>query len=327
LVSVLIPAHNSERYVGQAIESALAQTHKHLEIVVIDDGSEDGTFHEASRFSSKGVRVFRESNRGACAARNTAFALSHGDYVQYLDADDLVGSQKIECQVRVLQRSERRVAFCPTVFFRDGVDPFQEEILTEDELFLRDYPSGIDCLAHLYGLNPENRYGMISSHAWLTPRQIIEAAGGWNEELEADQDGEFFCRVLLQSEGVLCTRDVKVFYRKGRKDSVSAGRGRRAWLSRLAAVDLKREHVSNHRAAHLLDAEFARAYLELGIAAYPEHQDVSARALARAREIGGTSQVPVLGGPNLERIKRVFGWRVARRLSSLRRRARVFAGR
>jgi glycosyltransferase involved in cell wall biosynthesis len=322
-----MPAHNAEGYVGRAIESALAQTWSNLEIIVIDDGSEDGTFDEVNRYSDKGVRAVRMVNRGASAARNVAFALSNGEYVQYLDADDLLGPQKIERQVRALQRAEGRLAFCPTVFFRDGADPFKEEPLKGDELFLRDYRSGIECLQHLYGLNPESRYGMIAAHAWLTPRRIVDTSGGWNEDLEADQDGEFFCRVLLDSEGVLCTRDVKVFYRKGRYGSVSAGRSRGAWLSRIAAVDLKREHVGKHLAAHLLDAQFARAYVELGVAAYPDHMDVSAMALSRAEELGGTDHVPVLGGQNLERIKRLLGWRVARRLSRLRRRMGTLAGR
>ena len=91
LVSILIPAYNAEHWIADTIESALAQSWQHKEIVVVDDGSRDRTLAIARRYaSSRQVKVISQSNSGACAARNNAFANCQGDYIQWLDADDLL---------------------------------------------------------------------------------------------------------------------------------------------------------------------------------------------------------------------------------------------
>src|SRR5262245_15362018 len=90
LVSVLIPAYNAESWIADTIQSALAQTWPCKEVVVVDDGSTDGTLAVARRFASKNVLVVTQENQGAAAARNRAFSLCQGDYVQWLDADDLL---------------------------------------------------------------------------------------------------------------------------------------------------------------------------------------------------------------------------------------------
>ena len=95
LVSILIPAYNASEWVADALRSALAQTWERKEIVVVDDGSSDKTLSIARLFESDSVRVFTQANQGAAAARNQAFLLSKGDYIQWLDADDLLAPDKI----------------------------------------------------------------------------------------------------------------------------------------------------------------------------------------------------------------------------------------
>ncbi len=90
LVSILIPAYNAEQWLGDTLKSALAQTWERKEIVIVDDGSTDGTLALARQFESDVVRVFTQKNQGAAATRNSAFAFSKGDYIQWLDADDLL---------------------------------------------------------------------------------------------------------------------------------------------------------------------------------------------------------------------------------------------
>ena len=86
LVSVVIPCYNQAHFLGEAIESVLAQTYPHLEIVVVDDGSTDNTGEVAARYP--GVRYVRQENQGLAAARNTGLRHSSGDYLVFLDADD-----------------------------------------------------------------------------------------------------------------------------------------------------------------------------------------------------------------------------------------------
>src|ERR1700739_1031893 len=104
LVSILIPAYNSGQWIGDTLCSAIAQTWKPKEIIVLDDGSTDRTLEVARQFESKGVQVFTQANQGAAATRNAAFKLSHGDYIQWLDADDLLSPDKIARQMTVAEQ-------------------------------------------------------------------------------------------------------------------------------------------------------------------------------------------------------------------------------
>src|SRR5208282_3082860 len=94
-VSILIPAYNAQEWIANTLRSAIAQTWEPKEIIVVDDGSADQTFAIARQFESDAVRVVTQRNQGAAAARNHAFALSRGEYIQWLDADDLLAPDKI----------------------------------------------------------------------------------------------------------------------------------------------------------------------------------------------------------------------------------------
>ncbi len=100
-LSVVVPAYNAERYIGQTLESILGQTHPPDEVIVVDDGSTDGTLSELRRFRGE-VRVIMRVNGGAAAAHNTGFGEARGDYVARCDADDLWEPTKLERQVESL---------------------------------------------------------------------------------------------------------------------------------------------------------------------------------------------------------------------------------
>ena len=104
LVSILIPAYNAAEWIAESLQSALQQTWENTEIIVVDDGSKDQTLAAARRFESSRVKVVTQKNQGAAAARNTCFSLSQGDYIQWLDADDLLGPDKIARQMAVLEQ-------------------------------------------------------------------------------------------------------------------------------------------------------------------------------------------------------------------------------
>src|SRR5208283_3342655 len=106
LVSILTPAHNAEKWIEEAIRSAIAQTWENKEIIVVNDGSTDQTLAIARQFESKSVRIVSQERQGAAAARNHAFRLSQGDYIQWLDADDLLAPDKIERQLAALREGD-----------------------------------------------------------------------------------------------------------------------------------------------------------------------------------------------------------------------------
>ena len=101
LVSILIPAYNAEQWLGDTLRSVVGQTYMNKEIIVVDDGSRDNTLSVARRFESPSVKVMTQSNQGAAAARNKALSVSQGEYIQWLDADDLLSAEKIERQMEV----------------------------------------------------------------------------------------------------------------------------------------------------------------------------------------------------------------------------------
>lgn len=107
LVSVIVPAFNASTYIGEALESAIRQTHLNVEILVIDDGSHDDTASIVETVAARDhrVRLLRQSNKGVAAARNCGIEAARGEYVAPLDADDIWDSTKLEKQVRRMQES------------------------------------------------------------------------------------------------------------------------------------------------------------------------------------------------------------------------------
>src|SRR6266436_5604027 len=105
LVSILIPAFNAQEWIADTLRSAVAQTWEQKEIIIVDDGSTDQTLAIARRFESEKIRVVTQKNQGAAAARNECFSLSSGDYIQWLDADDLLAPDKIAKQMEALGKS------------------------------------------------------------------------------------------------------------------------------------------------------------------------------------------------------------------------------
>lgn len=106
LVSILVANYNYERYIGEAIESALRQTYGHFEIVICDDGSTDGSMRAIESYASrdKRIRYVRKANGGHGSALNRAFALCHGDVICLLDSDDLFLPEKVERVVALFRR-------------------------------------------------------------------------------------------------------------------------------------------------------------------------------------------------------------------------------
>ena len=113
LVSILIPCYNSSRYVGQCIDSALDQTYSNVEIIIVDDGSTDGSQRVIKSYGSR-IRAEFCSHHGANSTRNRLLQLARGTWLQYLDADDYLLPDKINTQMAfVEQNPEIDVVYSP----------------------------------------------------------------------------------------------------------------------------------------------------------------------------------------------------------------------
>ena len=180
LVSICIPCYNNARHVAQAVESALGQTHSAIEVVVVDDGSTDNSVEVLRGFGDR-ITLEAGPNRGACAARNRAFALSHGDYVNFLDADDLLLPHKIEKQLPFLANDEADLVFCQGYLFAEG------EGLNSHPLSFPD-PSGIDPFVYLVGRG-------VSTEGPLHRRETLERVGGFRETVKRGQERDLHLRL------------------------------------------------------------------------------------------------------------------------------------
>jgi glycosyltransferase involved in cell wall biosynthesis len=188
LISILIPCFNAEKFVGEAIESALAQTHPNVEVVVVDDGSTDNSVEVIRSFGDRVIAEFGP-NRGACAARNRALALSRGQYVQFLDADDLLFPHKIERQLPILERNEADFVFSRGTLFGDG----KPERTKKKPIA----PLG-DTDRFVYALHQG-----ISTEDPLHRRELVERIGGFREHIRRAQ--EYDLHVRLAAAGVRFT--------------------------------------------------------------------------------------------------------------------------
>jgi len=114
IVSVIMPNYNSVDFIQTAIESVLSQTHKNLELIIIDDCSSDDSRSVIAKFSAQDSRIipiYKESNEGAAMSRNVALDLAQGDYIAFLDSDDVWSSNKLETQISYMLKHNCRFVF------------------------------------------------------------------------------------------------------------------------------------------------------------------------------------------------------------------------
>src|SRR5882672_7209571 len=178
LVSILIPAYNAQQWIGDTIESALSQTWKRKEIIVVDDGSTDQTLAVAKQFASRDVAVLAQSNQGAAAARNRAFSACQGDWVQWLDADDLLAPDKIERQAEALERCDSKLTLLSSAWA-----PFIYRFFRANFI-----PTPLWCdLSPVEWLVRKWEHNLFMQPAtWLVSRELTEAAGPWDTRLSLD---------------------------------------------------------------------------------------------------------------------------------------------
>ncbi len=324
-VSILVPCYNSEEHLAETIESALGQTWPACEIIVVDDGSTDGSLEVARAYEGEDVRIIEQSNQGAPAARNRAFQASTGDYIQYLDADDLLHPRKIEAQVAALRESDPgTVAVCSTVYFQDGESPEEgQRAKGEQEVPWLTSNDPVQWLINLW--TPGTGWGMVQTGAWLTPREVIKRAGAWAEYVNPDDDGEFFTRVLLQSTGVEYVKDGCVYYRQHSGERVSGLVSKNAFQGLLRSIDTRRDYLlPKTTEENREDAVFviARSYWKIAVRALPVYSDLAEAAASRARALG--MDEPPLSAlsstPKSRAMRSVLGWRMTRYLQYYYRR-------
>ncbi len=303
LVSIIIPCYNSESWIGETIESCIAQTWRNTEIIVVDDGSTDNSFSVARKFESHRVKIISEQNQGASAARNRALRDAQGDYLQYLDADDLLAPNKIKAQLERLQNEDsRKLATCSWARFYQTVD---------DAKFIRE-PVWADMQAVEWLTTSWLGGGMMATSAWLTPREVAEDAGAWDNARCPNDDGEYFTRVVLKSSGVAFVSEAQSFYRSGIENSWSRRTSRAMLASTLRSLDLCSMNLLARENTALTRRASATLYQRFAYSTYPQARDLVKHAERKVAELGGSDLI-IMGGREFEALRRLTGWKIAKR--------------
>jgi len=307
LVSVVIPCFNAEPYLVAAVESALGQSGARTEVIAVNDGSRDGSLAALHRLAGPRVRVIDQPNRGASAARNAGLRLAQGDYVQFLDADDLLAPGKVASQVgRLAGAGPGTVA--SGRWARFTARPGEHEP-TPSALFADLAP--VDYLA----INIREGL-MMHPAAWLVPAAVARAAGPWNEQLSLNDDGEYFARVVLASAGVAFVPAALSYYRTGVADSLSGRSDRRALESLFASCVLIAAHLARGEDSPRTRQASADYFQRVAYEFYPAAPDLYWQFAGKARALGGSAVRPMMGTRQAW-LARLVGWKAARRLARL----------
>ncbi|WP_231461811.1 glycosyltransferase family 2 protein [Pedobacter sp. Leaf132] len=206
LVSVIIPAYNAEQTIVETLNSVYAQTHKNLEVIVVNDGSTDNTLSILEKYSNP-VKILSTENKGVSHARSFGFKHAKGDYIQYLDADDLLKPKKIELQLEALITHNADVAYGDWQKFRAENN---ETIISET--IKREIEGDLEIALFTYFWCPP---------AAILYSKIICEQLKWNENLPVIQDARYFLDAGIAKGKFVYTNGIMAQYRTGQANSLS----------------------------------------------------------------------------------------------------------
>jgi glycosyltransferase involved in cell wall biosynthesis len=205
MVSVVIPTYNRRSTLCEAIESVLCQSYRDFELIVVDDGSEDGTAERLKEYES-GVRLFSQPRRGVAAARNAGVKNSTGKYLAFLDSDDLWKPKKLEYQVGFMEsHPEAKICQTEEIWIRRGVrvNPKEKHRKPSGDIF----QASLDlCL--------------VSPSAVMMTRELFDGLGGFDESFPVCEDYELWLRISAKTPILLLPKAL-VVKRGGHADQLS----------------------------------------------------------------------------------------------------------
>ena len=310
LVTIIIPSYNAEKWLDSAINSALNQTWNRKEIIIVDDGSKDNTLQIARKYESNAVKVLNQENRGACSARNCALAIAQGDYIQWLDADDLLAPDKVDLQLRHSESMDDDSILLSSAWgkfqFRQDKARYSPDCLWENS-------NPVEWL-----IKKMNNNSWMAIESWLVSRKLTEMAGPWDERLSLDDDGEYVGRLVAHCSKVKFIPEAKSYCRRSIPSSISStvsiseDKLQSQYLSICLQINslLSLEKSERTKTACL---KFLQNHL---IYFFPDRKEILEKANDFAKYLGGRLTEPELTW-KYNIIKSVFGWKMAKKASFL----------
>ncbi|MEO5705957.1 MAG: glycosyltransferase family A protein [Alteraurantiacibacter sp.] len=295
-VSVIIPAFNRADLIGATLDSLLAQTRPPAEIVLVDDGSTDGTPDVVSAYGSS-VRLIRQENAGAAAARNHGFIASTGDAIHFMDSDDLSSPNSHAVQLAAIEAGAD-MAYGPWLKTR-----FSGQVVAPEPVVIQQspVPPGVGLDQRILGTT-----WVTVFQPCLLRRTLVEAAGPYRTDLKPSEDTEMLYRLLCRARHVVHTPQTIVLYRVHPENQVSEAQPVKRLIDWARLQQVLADHAARRTdldPATLTDMHFARTQAALEV--YPH--DAS---LATALVPGISATAPL--GHRIERLKRRIATRLRR---------------
>ena len=248
-VSVVIPTYNRARVVGEAIESALAQTHENLEVIVVDDGSVDDTAKRVGRLRDPRLRYLGREHAGVSSSRNAGIAAASGDLVSFLDSDDLWKPDKIEAEVAALAAHPTAGGVFSDLEKLEGatvVPSFMRRTrVFSRQLDGRAYPEGLLLSSRALYLCLLQEVP-IKTPALTVRRRALERVGGFDERWTSSEDWEFLLRFARHESLLYLDRPLAVI--RLSEDSLRLGDQERGELTMLRLLVSERRRLSDPEA-------------------------------------------------------------------------------
>jgi len=220
LVTIIIPTFNRVNLIKETLDSVLNQTYQNWECIIIDDRSTDNTLDILNEYKYKENRfhiidkplIYKQ---GASISRNLGLTMAKGDYIQFLDSDDILANNKIESQLNLLKNKNSNSTIVTCKWGKFNKLPISDILYENKDDFrnfntIKDY---FDLIGRVGGFFPP--------HNFLLSKKLIEKAGFWNESLTMNDDGEFFFRIFINAEKIIFDENTHVWYRTHSNDNIS----------------------------------------------------------------------------------------------------------
>ncbi|PTR01272.1 glycosyl transferase family 2 [Mucilaginibacter yixingensis] len=306
LVSICIPAYNCEGFIPQALQCLLAQTYNNIELIVVNDGSTDGTLKLVESIKDSRLNVITNANRGASAARNIAFQRSKGQNIIFFDADDWVAPDFITKQLLALNGADNSVVLSAWGrFYNNDLNTFKAAEISSGQISFTEWIN-----QYWYNANPMTNPGRA-----LIPRKLIETVS-WNKDLTLNDDLEYFTRVFLNTEKIILNSDAMLYYRSG-VSGLSGTKNQQAYQSLFNSVKISTTLVLNHYPNNtLIKKSCANMWQSIVYELYPRQGHLVKLAEQNIEKLGGSDLTFPAGG--YSRLLSYFiGWRAAKKIKTL----------
>ncbi|WP_295720256.1 glycosyltransferase family 2 protein [Mucilaginibacter sp.] len=306
LISICIPAYNCEKYIGDTISCFLSQTYKNIEIIVVNDGSNDGTKAVVNNIKDERVVLINVGNGGAAKARNIAYNKARGEYIVFFDADDYVQPDFIWHQLnRIRDKKDVIVLSAWGRFYHDDISTFQLNKLPDTDMTFEEWIK-----LYWYNCTPMTNPGRA-----IIPKSILEQAGLWNENLSLNDDLEFFTRIFLSAEKIVFNNAAILYYRSG-IEGLSSKKGSAAYTSLYKSILLSTEMVVKRYNSSLIKQSCANFLQCFIYDVYPDEKELIGYAEKKIIEYGGAN-FPFPSGAYTKFLASILGWKITKSIKKL----------